>query len=214
MKNLSETGNFPLLFLQNAAEVLYSGVREDLPSNSDSRKMLTEYELDRLLYEHFGDSLCARRRHFPVREKCLFEVRTSVDQAADVQGASEVEVSNKRLYLAKARLHRLKSCPPVPITKRRTHDSDVFEATLCNSVGRRKDINFTFAGANPVPKERLRRRAVDRTHAQNAQYVRSPAHNLFQTQTFAIGKQRRGRNAHVYSTSNRFNPSDTNMLRH
>ena len=145
--------------------------------------------LEKLLESHFGDSLCARRPYYPAanikHEGANTNVTVGSAMEVDVLNSSVMDTGSNDFELdyrnwtaiAKIPTH----VPPLFLSTNRditstfsdrrmtvqanSQLSSVFEIPVrCEYYS--NTIHFNFAGANPVPKRKLKRRRLDPTHAQ------------------------------------------------
>jgi hypothetical protein len=159
--------------------------------NSSQAESPTEHNiliLEKLLEAYFGDRLCARRLQYPIatiKEEC---VGTNTCNSGGMEGDILVPTVKKETsdsdfdYQNWTAIAKIPSHVPSLLVKsdinssaalpnRRfnmPHDlslSSIFELPIkhehCLNT-----IHFNFAGANPMPKRRLKRRILDQRHAQ------------------------------------------------
>lgn len=116
--------------------------------------------LDTLLYQYCGDAVCARRRISPL---ILQQLEARIKRSEGLQQAYfeanlMPHISNRLdfRHLSDCSRKQTKMCSI----------SEVFEETFVVPIARRKDILFKFAGANPVPKDGLRKKILGKTLVQ------------------------------------------------
>lgn len=163
--------------MQDLVELLYCEVNSSRFKIKASTIQETQamISLDALLYQHCGDAVCARRR------------------STFTLGQSKLRSHPDRLgscLESKVRVHHLNfrymsHC--VQKQRQRQQSSEVFEEMCVTPTIRRKDIQFKFAGANPVPKDGLRKKVLDKTHVQFTPVVSNQFHSLFPKQHLLVG---------------------------
>lgn len=137
--------------------------------------------LDTLLYQYCGDAVCARRR------PCPFEFQ----QLENKEGLSErafpsVDLNTRHQASYQRDLRYISYCPQK--LRQSYQNSQVFETLCASPIFRRKDIQFKFAGANPVPKDGLRKKVFDKTHVQFLSVSSNQSHSLFPQQHLLVGR--------------------------
>ncbi|KAJ9590983.1 hypothetical protein L9F63_015989 [Diploptera punctata] len=169
----------------DAAEMMYRKICENqstIPQNT----MI----LERMLETHFGDALCARRSYYTVTEpKCegnnpvsngsAMEVDTLVPSVMKDTSSNDFELDYRNwTAIAKIPIHvpplflsNNKNLSSLPDRRMNAHTSSrvssAFEISIKNEYYS-STIHFSFAGANPMSKRRLKRRRLDPSHAQLA----------------------------------------------
>lgn len=143
---------------------------------STIQEMQAMIALDTLLYQYCGDAVCARRR------------------SSTILGQSKLRSHPDRLHKSrlesKLKLHHLdfrymSHC--IQKQRHRQQNSEVFEELCVAPIVKRKDIQFKFAGANPVPKDGLRKKVLDKTHVQFTPAPSNQFHSLFPKQHLLVG---------------------------
>lgn len=178
----SETSNIQVEEIRGTlldiAELLYCEVnpyRFKIKA-STIQELLAMIALDALLYQYCGDAVCARRRSFSILGQS--KLRSNPDRLCGSRSES------------KPRVHHLdfrymSHC--IQKQRQRQQTCEVFEELCVASIVKRKDIQFKFAGANPVPKDGLRKKILDKTHVQFTPLASNQFHLLFPKQHLLVG---------------------------
>ncbi|XP_034245254.1 transcription initiation factor TFIID subunit 6-like isoform X2 [Thrips palmi] len=164
--------------LLDIVELLYCEV--DSPRFKIKASTIQELQamiaLDGLLYQYCGDAVCARRRSTTILGQS--KLRSHPDRVP----RSRMESKLRSHYLD---FRYMSHCTQKQ--RHRQQTSEVFEELCVAPIVRRKDIQFKFAGANPVPKDGLRKKVLDKTHVQFTPVASNQFHSLFPKQHLMVG---------------------------
>ncbi|KAJ1521458.1 hypothetical protein ONE63_003126 [Megalurothrips usitatus] len=140
-------------------------------------------QLDSLLYHYCGDAVCARRRPSNFEFEATRRRRINRAHAESRLG--------QKVY-RRLDLRYLSYCPQKQLQKQKQKlnhcDANTFGEVFVAPVIRRKDILFKFAGANPVPKDGLRKKVLDRTHVQFMPVSSNQLQTSFPQQYLMVGR--------------------------
>jgi hypothetical protein len=162
----------------------------DNSSQDQSRMSHSIVILEKFLEAYFGDTLCARRLHYPIaitKQEGMgtnilnsggMEVDMLVSSVIKDNGNSDFELDYRNwTAIAKIPIH----VPPILVKSNRNLSATLPDRSLNMLSGVRissafelpvrhehssKTIQFNFAGANPVSKRHLKHRILDPQHAQ------------------------------------------------
>lgn len=141
--------------------------------------------LDMLLYQYCGDAVCARRR-----PSCLQFQQSEEQMNPEVPFLLGLESNLRPQVPDHFDLRLISYCARKII---QDQSSPVFEETFVSPFYRRKDIQFKFAGANPVPRDGLRKKVYDKTQVQFSSVIRNQSRTVFPQQYLIVGHSHRGR---------------------
>lgn len=162
----------------------------DAPSYRFKMKATTIQEiqamilLDTLLYQYCGDAVIARRRPSVVKFR-----QTENKRSFSEECILSVDPKEKQQTSYRRDMRYISHCPQK--LRQNYENLEVFEDMCAHPIHRRKDIQFKFAGANPVPKDGLRKKVLDKTHVQFLSISSQQSQTFFPQQYLIVGSMRR-----------------------
>lgn len=144
-------------------------------------------QLDYLLYNYCGDAVCARRRPSPFKLRQLKKKRSHSEKLHRARSESRSRQPTSNCFNLRYISHYPQKL------KQSNENFEIFEDACRELNVKKKDIFFKFAGANPIPKDGLRKKVLDKTHVQFVPLSNSQLHSIFPRQYLMVGRMHRSR---------------------